>query len=107
MSSLIVVRIVPLEPLSPGDFAGYLDPAGLGPLQVTAFELSFADPDVGRNLGTAIFVPVTNAPSPMAPQLTPPAVVLTVPEYKPAAPTHGIVQHFDALPPTPPFSAYF
>ncbi len=107
MSSLIVIRIIPPQPLDPTKFTDYLNPAGLGPLQITAFELSFSDPGVGRNLGTAKYVAASTPPFPLGSSVPLPAV-LTSPQYNPASPATGIVQNYDvdgAVPPTD--SAYF
>src|SRR6476620_813693 len=98
MSSLIVIRIIPPQPLDPKKFTDYLNPAGLGPLQITAFELSFSDPSIGRNLGTATYVAAPSPPSPMAAVSTPPPVVLAPPQYSPASPASGIIQHYDVDP---------
>jgi hypothetical protein len=107
MSSLIVIRIVPPQPLAPGEFTKYLNPA-LGPLQITAFELSFSDPSVGRNLGTAKYVAASTGPSPTSAQTMPPTPALKSPKYNPASPATAIVQHYDVNPPVPPSdSAYF
>ena len=54
MSTLIVIRIIPQQPVNATIFTGYLNPAGLGPLQITAFDLSFSNPTEGKNVGTAI-----------------------------------------------------
>ena len=106
MSSLIVIRIIPPQSLDPAKFTTYLNPAGLGPLQITAFELSFSDPSVGRNLGTAKFAAATTGPSPMNALVTPPIPVLKSPKYSPV-PATGIVQHYDVHGATPPLSAFF
>ncbi|MFL9966303.1 hypothetical protein PQR02_35990 [Paraburkholderia sediminicola] len=107
MSSLIVIRIVPPQPLDPAKFTDYLNPAGLGPLQITAFELSFSDPSVGRNLGTAKYVAASTGPSPTAPLVMPPTPVLKVPGYGGSSPTSGIIQHYDVDAAAPPLSAHF
>jgi hypothetical protein len=107
MSSLIVIRIIPPQPLDPKNFTDYLNPAGLGPLQITAFELSFSDPSVGRNLGTAKYV-ASVPPSPMSAAVMPPTPVLQSPQYNPSSPATGIVQHYDVNPAVPlTDSAYF
>ena len=57
MSSLIVIRIVPQAAIDPNKFATeYLDPPGLGPLQITAFDLSFNSPTTGQAVGTATYI---------------------------------------------------
>src|SRR4051812_18164875 len=106
MSSLIVIRIVPPQPLDPVKFTDYLDPAGLGPLQVTAFGLSSSDPSVGRNLGTAKYVAASTGPSPTTALVMPPTPVLKVPGYGGSSPPSGIVQHYDVDAAAPPFSVF-
>src|SRR6185503_312841 len=107
MSSLIVIRIVPPQPLEPGAFqSDYLNPS-IGPLQITAFELSFNDPTVGKNLGTVKFVGAPAAPSPDKPApLSPFPPVMKAPKYSPS-PTTGIVQNYGLEPSLGSNSAYF
>ncbi len=106
MSSLIIIRITPQQALDPGAFAGYLNPTGLGPLQITAFELSFNNPLEGRNIGTAVFVAATTAPSPTTPSIVPPVPVFKSPKYS-ASPASGIVQQYDLAAAVSPLSAFF
>src|SRR4051812_44074995 len=109
MSSLIVIRITPQQTLEPGAFTGYLNPAGLGPLQITAFELTFDDPIVGRFLGTVTVVAKPTPPTPMTPKTgvpPDPPPVLKAPKYS-SSPTSGIVQQYDLAPAVPSDSAYF
>ena len=107
MPSLIVIRIVPPQPLKPGDFqSDYLNPS-IGPLQITAFELSFNDPTVGKSLGTAKFVAAPAAPSPDKPaSLVPSPPVMKAPKYTPS-PTTGIVQNYGLEPSLGSNSAFF
>jgi hypothetical protein len=104
MSSLIVIRIVPPQPLEPGVFqSDYLSPS-IGPLQITAFELSFNDPTVGKNLGTVKFVGAPALPSPTSPIPLP--AVMKAPKYSPN-PTTGIIQNYGVEPSLGTSSAYF
>src|SRR4051812_6975510 len=107
MSSLIVIRIVPPQPLKPGEFlSDYLNPS-IGALQITAFELSFNDPTQGKNLGTVKVVAAPAAPSPDKPApLLPSPPVMKAPKYSPS-PTTGIVQNFGLEPSLGSNSAYF
>jgi hypothetical protein len=62
MANLIVIRIVPQKSIDPNIFTGYLNPPGLGPLQISAFDLSFNNPTSGDLIGTAVYVPPVAAP---------------------------------------------
>ncbi|MFN0168683.1 MAG: neuraminidase-like domain-containing protein [Bryobacteraceae bacterium] len=106
MSSLIVIRILPQQTLDPAKFTTYLNPPGLGPLQITAYELTFNDPVQGRKLATATYVAATTPPSPTAAVTVPPAPVFKTPVYG-ASPANGIVQQYDLAGAAPPDSAYF
>ena len=107
MSSLIIIRIVPPLPLKPDVFEkDYLNPA-IGPLQITAFELSFNDPTVGKSLGTVKLVAAPAAPSPDKPApLAPSPPVMKAPNYTPS-PTTGIVQNYGLEPSLGSNSAFF
>src|SRR2546423_12905218 len=106
MLSLIVIRIVPPQPLKPKAFTDlYLNPA-IGPLQITAFELSFSDASVGRSLGIAKYVAASTPPSPLD-KSVPLPTVLTPPKYNPTSPTAGIVQHYDVDGSVPPSDSAF
>lgn len=106
MSSLIVIRIIPPQPQKQERFRDHhLNPA-LGPLQITAFELSFSDPSVGRSLGTAKYVKASAVPSPLDFSVLLPTV-LKSPKYLPASPTTGIVQHYDVDGSVPPNDSAF
>jgi hypothetical protein len=101
MPNLIVIRIIPQQaPIDPGKFTtDYLDPAGLGPLQITAFDLSFNSPTTGQQVGTATYIgTASTAPSPTSPQPSGSNPVFTPPQYNPD-PTSGIVQQYDLWPP--------
>jgi hypothetical protein len=83
MSSLIVIRVVPQTPVDPDTFTGYLNPAGLGPLQITAYDLSFNSPTTGQNVGAATFIAPSTLPSPtkpipIVPHVPAPAVVTPI-----------------------------
>jgi hypothetical protein len=100
MASLIVIRIIPPTPIDSGAFAGYLNPPGLGPLQISAYDLSFNDPTGGQLIGTATYVPPTAAPG--APtQFNP----LTDPVPPPSSPANygstTIAQDVKLVPPEP------
>ena len=62
MANLIVVRLVPPKAIHAADFTGYLDPAGLGPLQISAYNVSFSDPAGALLIGTAIYAPPAAQP---------------------------------------------
>ena len=100
MSSLIVIRIVPQAASDPNKFATeYLDPPGLGPLQITAFDLSFNSPTTGQAVGTATYIgAASTTPSPTSPQPANVSPVYLPPQYSPD-PTTGIVQEYDLWPP--------
>lgn len=107
MPSLIVIRIVPPQPVktvNPDDFEKfYLNPS-IGPLQITAFELSFNDPTVGKNLGTVKYVPAASGPSPTKAQSLP--QIMTSPQYS-SAPASGIVRNYGLEPSAGLNAAYF
>ena len=100
MSSLIVIRIVPQAAIDPNKFmTEYLDPPGLGPLQITAFDLSFNSPTAGQAVGTATYIGATaTAPNPTSTQPANVSPVYLPPQYAPD-PTTGIVQQYDLWPP--------
>jgi hypothetical protein len=99
MPSLIVIKIIPKATVHPDTFTGYLNPAGLGPLQITAFDLSFNSPTAGQVIGTASYIASSTPPTPTSPQSGPPAPppVFASPQYTPD-PTSGIVQQYDLSP---------
>jgi hypothetical protein len=101
MSDLLVIRIVPQAAVDPNTFtSGYLNPSGsgLGPLQITAFDLSFDSPAAGQSIGTATYIAPTAGPSPTDGQgLSQP---LEAPDYA-TDPTSGIVQQYDVVPAVP------
>ena len=97
MPGLIVIRIIPKTPVAPSDFSKYLSPPGLGPLSITAYDLSFNSPTTGQLIGTAAFIAPTSSASPTAPSSSttlsfPPP---TPPQY---APGTGIAQQTDLQP---------
>ena len=49
MSNLLVIRVVPQTAVDPDTFTGYLNGSGLGPLQITAYDLSFDSPTAGQS----------------------------------------------------------
>jgi hypothetical protein len=106
MSNYIVIRIIPEKPVSASDFTNYLNPtsAGLGPLQITAYDLSFNSPTIGQRIGTAVFVAPTAAPSPTSagPQGTPLGPAVFNPD-----PSSGIAQQYDLMPAANLESAFF
>jgi hypothetical protein len=106
MSSYIVIRIIPEKPVSASDFTNYLNPtgAGLGPLQITAYDLSFNSPTVGQSIGTAIFVAPATTPSPLS--AGPQGTIPTPPVFNPDPPS-GIVQQYDLMPAPMLESAFF
>jgi hypothetical protein len=108
MSNLLVIRIIPQVVVTPDDFAkNYLNPsgAGLGPLQITAFDLSFDSPTDGRNVGNVTLIqPKAGTPSPTS--ALPPPQPFTPPNYSPD-PSSGIIQQYDAVPATATDSAFF
>ena len=79
--ALIVLRLVPTESVSPGDFL-----AALNNLSIEAFELSFTNPE-GTPLTPATFLPPTNIPVSPGPAPTP--------TQNPAT---RLVQHFKVFP---------
>jgi hypothetical protein len=110
MPSIIVIRLIPQQgPIDPGKFTtDYLNPTGLGPLQITAFDLSFNSPTTGQSVGTtAKFVGAASTPpSPTSPQASGSNPVFTTPQYNPD-PTSGIVQQYDLWPPPDPVHTVF
>ncbi|TDG02548.1 insecticidal toxin complex protein [Paraburkholderia guartelaensis] len=97
----IIIRIIPQQaPTDPDKFTtDYLNPAGLGPLQITAYDLSFNSPTTGQSVGTATYVGTASSPpSPTSPQPSGSILVFTPPQYNPD-PTSGIVQQYDLWPP--------
>ncbi len=97
MPSLIVVRIVPKLPVRGDTFTGFLNPS-LGNLQITAFDLSFGNPTIGTNVGSASYVAPTSLVSlPGHPDRT-----ATPPPYPPGL-TSGIVQQVDFVFGLPPY----
>src|SRR5271157_998911 len=110
MPNLIVIRIVPPAPIDAATFTGYLNPTGpgLGPLQITAFDLTFNSPTTGQSIGTAVYVAPTTPPSPTTAQPGPPAPPppFSSPQYSPD-PTSGIVQQFDLSPAVSGETAFF
>jgi hypothetical protein len=98
MANLIVIRIIPPTPIDAGAFAGYLNPPGLGPLQISAYDLSFNDPTGGQLIGTATYVPPTAPPG--APTLFNPITDPVPPPSSP--PNYGsttIAQDVKLVPP--------
>ncbi len=111
MSNLLVIRVVPQTPIDPNAFTGYLNPSGsgFGPLQITAYDLSFDSPTVGQSIGTATYLAPTTAASPTAPVsvgINNPPPPLVPAQYTPD-PTSGIVQQYDLAPAAVFESAYF
>lgn len=101
MSELLVIRIVPQAAVDPNTFtSGYLNPSGsgLGPLQITALDLSFDSPTPGQGIGTAVYVPSTAGPSPTNGQGS--SQILQAPTYA-NDPASGIVQQYDVVPAVP------
>ena len=106
MSDLLVIRVVPQTPVDSNTFTGYLNGSGLGPLQITAFDLSFDSPTPGQSIGTATYIAQdSGTPSPTAAQLgsNPP---ISPPHYTPD-PKSGIVQQYDFEPAVFFESAFF
>ena len=101
MSSLLVIRVIPQAAVVPDTFTSYLNGSGLGPLQITAFDLSFDSPTAGQSIGTATYIAATSGPNPT--DTNGPAEPLQVPQYA-TDPTSGIVQQYDVVPEVP-FSA--
>ena len=64
MVGLITIRVVPSSPFDAATFTQYLDPAGLGPLQITAYDLSFNSPTDGQLIGRASYSSPTTPPGP-------------------------------------------
>lgn len=85
MPSLIVIRIVPQAAIDPNKFTSeYLDPPGLGPLQITAFDLSFNSPTAGQAVGTASYIgAASTAPNPTSSQPANVSPVFLPPQYSP------------------------
>ena len=108
MPSLIVIRIVPQAAIDPNKFTSeYLDPPGLGPLQITAFDLSFNSPTAGQAVGTASYIgAASTAPNPTSSQPANVSPVFLPPQYSPD-PTTGIVQQYDLWPPPDPLKTAF
>ena len=110
MSNLLVIRILPQAAVKPDDFTNhYLNPsgAGLGPLQITAFDLSFDSPTDGQKPLTATFIQPKTGPSPTSAQkVPPPPPPLIIPNYT-SSPASGIVQQYDVVPASPGDSAFF
>ena len=106
MSSLIVIRIVPQTPVDPTTFSSYLNPPGLGALQITAFDLSFGNPATGVNVGSASFITPSTAPTPVVATPVPPPVSFASPQYTPV-PSSAIVQQYDLMPSSPGESAFY
>jgi hypothetical protein len=105
MPGLIVIRIIPLTPVDANRFTTYLNPPGIGALNITAYDRSFNSPTTGQIVGTAQFVSPSTLPSPMQPQ-TPVFPPLSPPQYAPD-PAGGIVQQYDVLAATLNESGYF
>ena len=105
MSSLIVIRIIPEQPVDAATFTKFLKPS-LGPLQITAFDLSFSDPTVGKAVGTAIFLEPTTGPSPTSDTIPLPQPPLQSPQYS-SPPTSAIIQQYDVEPQSSGDAAYF
>ena len=58
MPNIIIIRIVPQSPVDANTFTSYLNPpAPLGPLKITAFDLSFDNPTPGQSIGSASYTP--------------------------------------------------
>jgi Tc toxin complex TcA C-terminal TcB-binding domain len=105
MPGLIVIRIIPQTPVDADKFTTYLNPPGLGPLNITVYDLSFNSPTTGQSVGTAQLISPSIPPSPMQPQ--PPIFPsLSPPQYNPD-PDSGIVQQYDATAPFVNESGYF
>ena len=62
MSDLLVIRIVPQAAVQPDEFTSYLNPSGLGPLQITAYDLSFSSPTGGQSVGTVSYIVPSTGP---------------------------------------------
>jgi hypothetical protein len=92
---LIIIRIIPQTAVDANTFTTYLNPPGLAPLQISAFDLSFDNPNPGRALGTVTYVAPSSTPSPTDPEPIPPTY--QIPQYKPD-PSSGIVQQIDWIP---------
>jgi hypothetical protein len=105
MPGLIVIRIIPQTPVDADKFTTYLNPPGLGTLNITAYDLSFNSPTTGQSVGTAQFISPSTPPSPMQPQ-PPNFPPLSPPQYDPD-PDSGIVQQYDAATPFFNESGYF
>ena len=110
MTNLLVIRIVPQTAVDPDTFTSYLHNL-LGPLQITAYDLSFDSPTAGQSIGTATYIAPTTAPSPTSQQsvslLNPPPPLLS-PQYTPDPTTSGgIVQQYDVEPEATDESAFF
>jgi hypothetical protein len=100
MVGLITIRVVPSSPLDAATFTQYLDPAGLGPLQITAYVLSFNSPTDGQLIGTASYSSPTTPPGPPTtydPITDPVPPPSSLPDY--GATT--IAQQVDLVPPGP------
>ena len=108
MSTLIVIRIIPQQPTKPGDFTKYLNPSGLGALQIAVDDLSFNNPIDGPKLGMATYIVPSTPPKPLAAVKVPPgpAPSFSSPKYSPN-PKSGIIQHYDLQPPLPPDTAFY
>lgn len=88
MAILIVLRLIPEDPVDGPSFTSFLQNAD-GPLRIEAFDVSFGKPLGGDSIGSAVFVP--DVPNPGG---GPPS---TIP-----APTTGIAQHRRVEPPPNP-----
>jgi Tc toxin complex TcA C-terminal TcB-binding domain len=105
MPGLIVIRIIPQTATDANRFTTYLNPPGLGALNITAYDLSFNSPTTGQSVGAAQFISPSSPPSPTQPQ--PPVFPsLSPPQYDPD-PAGGIVQQYDAVAATLTESGYF
>ena len=107
MSTLIVIRIIPQQPVNATIFTGYLNRPVSARLQITAFDLSFSNPTEGKNVGTASFIEPTTPPSPQDGKVPPGTVpVFSSPQYS-SNPASGIIQQYDLQPPALPETAFY
>ena len=68
MTNLLVIRIVPQTAVDPDTFTNSYLNNSLGPLQITAYDLSFDSPTAGQSIGTATYIAPTSAPFPTSRQ---------------------------------------
>jgi hypothetical protein len=88
MAILIVLRLIPEEPVNGATFTSFLQ-NGPDALRIEAFDVSFGKPLGGDSIGSAVFVPDVPTPGGGPPSTIP-------------APTSGIAQHRRVEPPPNP-----